>query len=73
MGLFDRFKKRFKKSAEEITVEEDSVEAEQALEERRELIESLEDSKPTPNPAPQMLKPRPKQASSGMISMKSPP
>ena len=43
MGLFDRFKKRFKKSAEEITVEEDSVEAEQALEERRELIESLED------------------------------
>jgi len=55
MGLFDRFKKRFKKSAEEITVEEDSVEAEQALEERRELIESLEDSKPTPNPAPQMV------------------
>ena len=47
MGLFDRFKKRFKKSAEEITVEEDSMEAEQALEERRELIESLEDSKPT--------------------------
>jgi len=55
MGLFDRFKKRFKKSAEEITVEEDSVEAEQALEERRELIESLEDSKPTPSPAPQMV------------------
>jgi len=55
MGLFDRFKKRFKKSAEEITVEEDSVEAEQALEERRELIESLEDSKPTPNPAPQTV------------------
>ncbi len=55
MGLFDRFKKRFKKSAEEITVEEDSVEAEQALEERRELIESLEDSKPIPNPAPQMV------------------
>ncbi len=55
MGLFDRFKKRFKKSAEEITVEEDSVEAEQALEERRELIESLEDSKPTPNPTPQMV------------------
>jgi len=55
MGLFDRFKKRFKKSAEEITVEEDSMEAEQALEERRELIESLEDSKPTPSPAPQMV------------------
>ena len=47
MGLFDRFKKRFKKSAEEITVEDDSVEAEQALEERKELIETLEDSKPT--------------------------
>ena len=55
MGLFDRFKKRFKKSAEEITVEEDSVEAEQALEERRELIESLEDSKPTPSPIPQTV------------------
>ena len=55
MGLFDRFKKRFKKSAEEITVEEDSVEAEQALEERRELIESLEDPKPTPSPVPQTV------------------
>ncbi len=55
MGLFDRFKKHFKKSAEEITVEEDSVEAEQALEERRELIESLEDSKPTPTPVPQTV------------------
>jgi len=55
MGLFDRFKKRFKKSAEEITVEEDSVEAEQALEERRELIESLGDSKPTPTPVPQTV------------------
>jgi len=55
MGLFDRFKKRFKKSAEEITVEEDSVEAEQALEERRELIESLEDSKPIPSPVPQTV------------------
>ena len=55
MGLFDRFKKRFKKSAEEITVEEDSVEAEQALEERGELIESLEDSKPIPSPTPQMV------------------
>ena len=54
MGLFDRFKKRFKKSAEEITVEDDSVEAEQALEERKELIETLEDSKPT-HPLPQMV------------------
>ena len=54
MGLFDRFKKRFKKSAEEITVEDDSVEAEQALEERKELIETLEDSKPT-HPPPQMV------------------
>ena len=55
MGLFDRFKKRFKKSAEEITVEEDSMEAEQALEERRELIESLEDSKPTHHPTTQSV------------------
>jgi len=54
MGLFDRFKKRFKKSAEEITVEDDSVEAEQALEERKELIETLEDSKST-HPLPQMV------------------
>ena len=54
MGLFDRFKKRFKKSAEEITVEDDSVEAEQALEERKELIETLEDSKPTHLP-PKMV------------------
>jgi len=54
MGLFDRFKKRFKKSAEEITVEDDSVEAEQALEERKELIETLENSKPT-HPPPKMV------------------
>ena len=54
MGLFDRFKKRFKKSAEEITVEDDSVEAEQALEERKELIETLEDSTPT-HPPPKMV------------------
>ena len=54
MGLFDRFKKRFKKSAKEITVEDDSVEAEQALEERKELIETLEDSKPT-HPPPKMV------------------
>ena len=54
MGLFDRFKKRFKKSAEEITVEDDSVEAERALEERKELIETLEDSKPT-HPPPKMV------------------
>ena len=33
MGMFDRFKKRFSKSAdkEEITAEDDSEEAEQAL------------------------------------------
>ena len=54
MGLFDRFKKRFKKSAEEITVEDDSVEAAQALEERKELIETLEDSKPT-HPSPKVV------------------
>ena len=55
MGLFDRFKKRFKKSAEEITVEEDSVEAEKALEKREELIESLEDSKPIHPPSPKAV------------------
>jgi len=55
MGLFDRFKKRFKKSAEEITVEEDSVEAEKALEKREELIESLEDSKPIHPPSPKTV------------------
>ena len=55
MGLFDRFKKRFKKSAEEITVEEDSVEAEKALEKREELIESLEDSKPILPPSPKAV------------------
>ena len=55
MGLFDRFKKRFKKSAEEITVEEDSVEAEKALEKREELIESLEDSKPIHSPSPKAV------------------
>ena len=54
MGLFDRFKKRFKKSAEDITVEDDSVEAEQALEERRETIKAIEDSKPTHPLTPQM-------------------
>ena len=55
MGLFDCFKKRFKKSAEEITVEEDSVEAEKALEKREELIESLEDSKPIHPPSPKAV------------------
>ena len=55
MGLFDRCKKRFKKSAEEITVEEDSVEAEKALEKREELIESLEDSKPIHPPSPKAV------------------
>ncbi len=58
MGLFDRFKKRFSKSAdkEEITAEDDSEEAEQALEQRKELIDSLEHSKSAP-PAPQLAGP----------------
>ena len=42
MGLFDRFKKRFKKSAEdEISVDEDSVEAKQASEEGAQMRHSF--------------------------------
>ena len=54
MGLFDRFKKRFKKTEEEVTAEENSTEAEEALDERSRLKEALEQSRPTPEaPAPQ--------------------
>ena len=52
MGLFDRFKKRFKKTEEEVTVEENSAEAEEALDERARLKEALEQSKPAPEAAP---------------------
>ena len=52
MGLFDRFKKRFKKTEEEVTVEENSAEAEEALDEGARLKEALEQSKPAPEAAP---------------------
>jgi hypothetical protein len=48
MGLFDRFKKRFKKTDEkEITAEENSVEAEEAVEQGKRLKEALEEARPT--------------------------
>ena len=52
MGLFDRFKKRFKKTEEEVTAEEDSPEAEKALDEGSRLKEALEQSKPAPEAPP---------------------
>ena len=49
MGLFDRFKKHFKKTDEkEITAEENSVEAEEAVEQGKRLKEALEEARPTP-------------------------
>ena len=48
MGLFDRFKKRFKKTEEEVTAEENSTEAEEALDEGSRLKEAMEQSRPTP-------------------------
>ncbi len=48
MGLFDRFKKRFKKTTErDITAEGDSTEAEEAVEQGRRLKEALDENKPT--------------------------
>ena len=53
MGLFDRFKKHFKKTDEkEITVEENSPEAEEAVEQGKRLKEALEESRPTPAETP---------------------
>ena len=52
MGLFDRFKKRFKKTEEEVSDEEDSPEAEKALDEGSRLKEALEQSKPAPEAPP---------------------
>ena len=52
MGLFDRFKKRFKKTEEEVTAEENSTEAEEALVEGSRLKEALEQSRPTPEASP---------------------
>ena len=55
MGLFDRFKKRFKKTEEEVTAEEDSAEAEEALDEGTRLKEALEQSKPAAKAPPPQL------------------
>ena len=55
MGLFDRFKKRFKKTEEEVTVEENSAEAEEALADGSRLKEAREQSKPAPEAAPPQL------------------
>ena len=52
MGLFDRFKKRFKKTEEEVTAEENSTEAEEALVEGSRRKEALEQSRPTPETSP---------------------
>ena len=52
MGLFDRFKKRFKRTEEEVTVEGDSVEAEEALDEGLRLKEALEQSRRAPEAPP---------------------
>ena len=47
MGLFDRFKKRFKKTdEEELTAEGDSVEADEATEQGKRLKEALEEARP---------------------------
>ncbi len=54
MGLFDRFKKQAEEAAEEedFTVEEDSIEAEEALLQRRQLMEAIERAKDAPPPPP---------------------
>ena len=55
MGLFDRFKRKAKEAVEEenFTVEEDSIEAEEALMQRRQLMEAIERAKKaTPPPPP---------------------
>ena len=49
MGLFDRFKKRFKKSAEdEISVDEDSVEAKRASEEGAQMRQNIANTREPP-------------------------
>jgi len=54
MGLFDRFKKKAKEAVEEenFTVEEDSIEAEEALIQRRQLMDAIERAKKAPPPPP---------------------
>jgi len=61
MGLFDRFKKMMKRTqdTEEIAVTEDSIEAEQALHEKRKLIEEIETKKTAPKPTQPMPEPEP--------------
>ena len=52
MGLFDRFKKKTKDAVDknEITIEEDSAEAEEILQKREELLSAIEESKKTKPP-----------------------
>ena len=52
--MFDRFKKRAEKAVDEdeFTVEEDSIEAEEALIQRRQLMEAMERAKDAPPPPP---------------------
>ena len=54
MGLFDRFKKMMKRTEDtgEIVATEDSVEAEEALHQKRKLMEEMESTKPEPEPEP---------------------
>jgi len=54
MGLFDRFKKRAEEAVEEeeFTVEEDSIEAEEALIQRHRMIEAIEKAKNMAPPPP---------------------
>ena len=52
MGLFDRFKKMMKKTedTEDIVATEDSIEAEEALYQKRKLMEEIETRKAAPTP-----------------------
>ena len=54
MGLFDRFKKMMKKTedTEDIVATEDSIEAEEALYQKRKLMEEIETRKAAPTPPP---------------------
>ena len=55
MGLFDRFKKRFKKSSEdEISADEDSEEAKQASEEGAQMRQDIAKKREAPITPPQI-------------------
>ena len=55
MGLFDRFKKRFKKSSEdEISADEDSAEAKQASEEGAQMRQDIAKKREAPITPPQI-------------------